>query len=103
MARRNDRFLNESPSVKGTVTGFNIAGYRLLEDRPAIAIMIAIDWLLSERADSGASSAMSTTWTVTIYGRSNEGRIATIGCRRFISRIYSARPESRHGRIPVQS
>ena len=79
MARRSDRFVSESPSANGTITGFNIIGYRLVEGRPVIAVAIAIDWVLSERPDSDEASAMSTTWKVVVCGRDNEDRTMMLG------------------------
>jgi hypothetical protein len=71
MTTRDRRFLSDYPGLRGTITRFAIVRHELLYDKRAIAITIAIDWVLTERP--ATAEALSTTWRVSIFGRRSDG------------------------------
>ncbi len=76
MTTRDEQFVSSSPSLRGTITRFELVRYELRDDRKAIAITVAINWVLTKTPVK--ESAESATWLVTIYGRSKDGSSAVL-------------------------
>jgi hypothetical protein len=76
MTKRDEQFISNTPSLHGTVTRFEVVRHELRGDRAAIAITVAIDWVLAETP--GQLPEEPTPWLVTIYGRSKDGVTAVL-------------------------